>query len=141
MVPPLRQRPGDALQLARSFCREFAQRYRREELQLAPAAEAAIGLHAWPGNVRELRNLMEQAVMLATGPLIAVDELMLPGKALPSLAATPPTAIVSALDRAEREQILSAMGDAQQNVSQAARLLGISRDTLRYRLDKHGLRP
>ena len=66
--------------------------------------------------------------------------MMLPGKALPSLAATPPTAIVSALDRAEREQILSAMGDAQQNVSQAARLLGISRDTLRYRLDKHGLR-
>jgi two-component system, NtrC family, response regulator AtoC len=141
MVPPLRQRPGDALQLARCFCREFAQRYRREDLQLAPAAEAAIATHRWPGNVRELRNLIEQAVMLAHGPLIVVDELMLPGRA-PSPPATDPLAApASALDRVEREQIVGAMSEARQNVSQAARLLGISRDTLRYRLDKHGLRP
>ncbi len=144
-VPPLRARPGDALLLARHFCAQFAQRYRRTGLHLAPEAETAIAQHRWPGNVRELRNLLEQAVMLARGPAITREELM-----LPATLATPPFAAAatpaadsaggSALDRAEREQIVQALQAAQQNVSMAARLLGISRDTLRYRLEKHGLR-
>jgi two-component system response regulator AtoC len=161
-VPPLRERAGDALLLARHFCAQFAQRYRRAGLHLTPEAEAAIERHSWPGNVRELRNLLEQAVMLARGPAITRDELMLPpAPAVPpapsaptapspssaapghaTMAPTPPEAgaPVSALDRAEREQIVQAMQAAQHNISLAARMLGISRDTLRYRLDKHGLR-
>ena len=146
-VPPLREREGDAVFLARRFCERFAQRYRREGLVLAPEAEAAVAAHRWPGNVRELRNVIEQAVLLAAGQRIEVADLMLPASDVTSAAAPQgqPAAGAtadpgSALDRAERELLLKALADAQQNVSQAARDLGISRDTLRYRMEKHGLK-
>ncbi|MDO9312941.1 MAG: sigma-54 dependent transcriptional regulator [Burkholderiaceae bacterium] len=144
LVPPLRDREGDAVFLARHFCQVLAQRYRREGMRLSPSAEAAIASHRWPGNVRELRNVIEQAVMLAAGDTIEARELMLS----PAAAATPyggppsaqPTEAGSALDRRERELLIAAMAASNHNVSQAARNLGISRDTLRYRLEKHGLK-
>jgi DNA-binding NtrC family response regulator len=145
MVPPLRERDGDAAFLARHFCQVMAQRYRREGVRLGAAAEAAIASHRWPGNVRELRNVIEQAVMLAAGDTIGVDDLMLsasaasqspPGGPQPSH----PTESGSALDRRERELLVQAMSESNRNVSQAARNLGISRDTLRYRLEKHRLK-
>ncbi len=150
-VPPLRERAGDALLLARHFCQGFAQRYRRPQLRLSAAAEAAIARHDWPGNVRELRNLIEQAVMLAPGSEIGAADLMLPDTAPAAVgvpgttgpaaeAALPAGASGSVLERLEREQLVAAMQAAGQNVSLAARQLGITRDTLRYRLDKHGLR-
>ncbi|CAD5371603.1 Regulatory protein AtoC [Rubrivivax sp. A210] len=147
MVPPLRQRAGDALLLARHFCQTFAQRYRREGTRLGAAAEAAIARHGWPGNVRELRNLIEQAVMLAAANEIVPAELMLPDGGVPAALSVPVEdggngggGSGSSLDRVEREMLVNAMREAQQNVSRAARQLGISRDTLRYRLEKHGLR-
>ena len=146
MVPPLRDREGDAVFLARHFCQVLAQRYRREGMRLSPSAEAAIASHRWPGNVRELRNVIEQAVMLAAGDTLEARELMLS----PAAAATTapyggsPSAQTaeagSALDRRERELLIEAMAASNHNVSQAARNLGISRDTLRYRLEKHGLK-
>ena len=146
MVPPLRDREGDAVFLARHFCQVLAQRYRREGMRLSPSAEAAIASHRWPGNVRELRNVIEQAVMLAAGDTLEARELMLS----PAAAANPaphggspsaqPTEAGSALDRRERELLIEAMAASNHNVSQAARNLGISRDTLRYRLEKHGLK-
>ena len=142
-VPPLRQRAGDAVLLARHFCQLFVQRYRREGMSLSPAAEAAIAHHAWPGNVRELRNVVEQAVMLGGGPMIQPEDLMLaPVEPEPGLPALTEVAADggSTLDRVERELLIKALRDARNNVSRAARQLGISRDTLRYRLEKHGLR-
>lgn len=138
-VPSLRERAGDAVLLARHFCQGFAQRYRRGEMQLSAAAEAAIAAHRWPGNVRELRNMLEQAVLLASGATIEVQDLMLPHAQVAG-AATTGDASGSSLDRMEREALLKALSESDHNVSQAARSLGISRDTLRYRMEKHGLR-
>ena len=142
-VPPLRERAGDALLLARHFLERFVQRYRRGAMRLDAGAEAAIEAHAWPGNVRELRNVIEQAVLLGGGESIRAAELMLP---VCAPLARPGSHVVgdgagdSALDRVEREMLVRALQQSNGNVSQAARELGISRDTLRYRMEKHGLR-
>ncbi|MBX9795100.1 MAG: sigma-54 dependent transcriptional regulator [Burkholderiaceae bacterium] len=143
-VPPLRERDGDAVFLARHFCQVLGQRYRREGVRLGAAAEAAIAAHRWPGNVRELRNVIEQAVMLAVNDTIEARDLMLlppgVGSSASSVSSLPLAEPGSALDRQERELLVQAMNESNHNVSQAARSLGISRDTLRYRLEKHGLK-
>ena len=141
-VPPLREREGDATYLAQQFCQQLGQRYRREGIRLGPQAQAAIASHRWPGNVRELRNVIEQAVLLAATDSIEAHELMLPAprSAPVSLEASSGTEAGSALDRSERELLVKALAESNDNVSQAARILGISRDTLRYRLEKHALK-
>jgi two-component system response regulator AtoC len=152
-VPALRDRDGDALVLARHFLAEFARRYRKPGIRFDSTAEAALAAHAWPGNVRELRNVVEQAVLLAGADVIAAGALMLPQPALPAAAPTAPPGVATAttasaadpadggstLDRVEREMLLQALAVSGGNVSKAARELGVSRDTLRYRMDKHGL--
>ena len=145
-VPPLRERKGDAVLLARYFLDHFGQRYRREGVRLDAEAEAVIAGHRWPGNVRELRNVIEQAVLLSAGQEIGAQDLMLPGAA--RAAASISSTVVpgssdsgdSVLDRMERDALEQALGNASGNVSKAARELGISRDTLRYRMEKHRLR-
>lgn len=143
-LPPLRDRGDDAVMLARYFGAEFARRYRREALSLSADAEAAILAHRWPGNVRELRNVIEQAVLLSPNREIGVPDLMLPRRALfreEGLDAGSPGdgQPGSALDRMERAMLVQALAQAAGNVSKAARQLGISRDTLRYRMEKYGL--
>ncbi|HNE38898.1 sigma-54 dependent transcriptional regulator [Accumulibacter sp.] len=146
-VPPLRERAGDALLLAGRFLDEFAHRYRRVSLRFSAQAARAITEHHWPGNVRELRNVVEQAVLLSTDSEIGLQDLCLPARRTTgeATAGTMPTAAREAadgstLDRLEREALIGALTDAGHNVSQAARTLGISRDTLRYRMEKHRLR-
>ena len=104
---------------------------------------AALCAHDWPGNVRELRNLLERAVLLQkTGVLRDTDfalrnstRVTAPSsEAMPDAAAQPMT-----LDALEREHVQRALGQCAGNVSKAAKLLGISRDTLRYRMERHGL--
>ncbi len=139
-VPPLRERDGDVLVLARHFLAEFAQRYRKGVLGFTPAAERLLQAHTWPGNVRELRNLVEQAALLAGDSAIGPGDLPLSTSHAQPGATRPDTeAGLSALDRVERDILVQALADTRGNVSQAARHLGISRDTLRYRMDKHGL--
>jgi len=138
-VPPLRARTGDARLLAQRFLAQFAKRYGKGDLAFTPAALAAIDRHGWPGNVRELRNLAEQCVLLARAPHIDVDDLGL----LP-VAAEVPAAGAAGLEtldlpQIERATVLQALERTDWNVTQAARVLGISRDTLRYRIEKHGL--
>ncbi len=140
-VPPLRQRGDDVLRLARHFLDHHAQRYRRGPMFLTDDALQRLRAHRFPGNVRELRNLMEQAVLLAPGQDVGERELA----ALSSSAPPPPDAPLPAdadlnLERAERRLIETALQRSQGNVTQAARLLGVSRDTLRYRLERLGLR-
>ncbi len=145
-VPPLRERGGDALQLARHFLALFAQRYRRAGLRFNADAEEAIARHRWPGNVRELRNVVEQAVLLVTRDFIGAQDLMLPSEGVATLAEggafsqVAPDASGSTLDRMERDILVKTLAEAGGNISKAARDLGISRDTLRYRIEKHGLR-
>ena len=139
-VPPLSERGEDVMQLATHFLTHHAQRYRRPVPRLDAQARALLQQHAWPGNVRELRNAMEQALLLARGEEIGRRELAfldLDTRAVPAAAATLPESLN--LEQHERLLIQTALDRSAGNVSQAARLLGISRDTLRYRLERHGM--
>jgi DNA-binding NtrC family response regulator len=148
ITPPLRERNGDALLLARHFLSDFSRRYRKSNLTFSPDAERSIVHHQWPGNVRELRNVVEQAVLLTDGPSIEPSDLLLhsanQNQANGSLTikelinAEEPDG--SSLDRVEKELLNNALHEAKGNVSKAAKILGISRDTLRYRIGKHDIK-
>jgi DNA-binding NtrC family response regulator len=99
----------------------------------------AISGYSWLGNVRELKHQVSRAVLLSKGPVISESDLMLPSRvrvASPVGEATSPVT----LDEAEKVLIENALKQASGNVSEAARLLGITRMTIRYRMDKHGIR-
>jgi len=140
-LPALRECADDIGLIAGHFLEEISRRegqYKR----FSPEALTRLAAYRWPGNVRELRNVIEQAVLLAPGEVILPQELMLPG--VQAASRDEPAALSrdgeSALDRVERELLVQALTEANDNVSQAARKLGISRDTLRYRLEKLPLR-
>jgi two-component system, NtrC family, response regulator AtoC len=151
-LPPLRDRGGDILLLARHFLQHHAGRYGKPVPVLAEGAQAALLAYSWPGNVRELRNVIEQAVLLhATG---AVEARQLSLSHLETAPAAAPNHVADAgapADRAsaaeltlpemERQALVHALRQSDGNVTRAARELGISRDTLRYRIEKHGLDP
>jgi DNA-binding NtrC family response regulator len=128
------------LLLARGFLAESCRRYGRPGLALGEAAEAALLAHAWPGNVRELRQVIEQAVLLAVGERIGPADLNMREVPRLSAAARPGEAPGTTLGETERELIVQALRRAGGNVTVAAAELGISRDTLRYRMERHGLK-
>jgi two-component system response regulator AtoC len=135
-IPPLRERGDDIILLARQFLATHGARYRKPLLTLGPDAERTLAAHAWPGNVRELRNAIEQAVLIAEAPTVRATDLRLGSGALGDAGGESDLN----LERAERRLIAEAMARCQDNVTAAARLLGISRDTLRYRLERLALR-
>jgi two-component system NtrC family response regulator len=135
-VPPLRDRPGDAVLLARHLLREYAPRLGRRPRGFTEAALRAIDGHAWPGNVRELQNRVKRGVVMCDGPLVTVEDLGL--EPAPELARA--LDLKRARERAEIETLRRALARAQGNLSQAARLLGVSRPTLYDLLRQHGLR-
>ena len=152
-LPPLRVRGDDVLLLARHFLDQQRQRYRKPDLAFSAAAETAMRGYGWPGNVRELRNAIEQAVIMARGALVEAADLRLtstlavsePGRAAAAdlAAAADDDASDDAglnLGDVERDLLVRALAQTRGNVTQAARLLGVSRDTLRYRIEKHNLR-
>lgn len=144
-APPLREREGDALLLARHFLEIFSHRYRKAELKFSVEAEKSIVLHSWPGNVRELRNVIEQAVLLAEGLNIGSSDLLIHSTSeiqnesllQKNGVKNPEYSGESSLDQVERKLLNNALIETKGNVSKAAVLLGISRDTLRYRMEKH----
>ena len=146
-LPSLRERGDDILMLARHFLGLHASRYGRGLVDLSPEAQNLLRRHAWPGNVRELRNLMEQAILLASGPMLGPEHLHLSplaaqAEAMPLAVAQPlPAQEGGRLEDVERNMLLAALRNTGWNITQAARQLGISRDTLRYRIDKFRLSP
>ena len=147
-VPPLRDRGDDVALLARRFLIELAQRYRLPEKRLTPDAEAAIARYSWPGNVRELRNTLDRAVLFSEGDLIDARALALPDGAAamasaPGAAATNGEFVIPEgglqFEDLERSLLVQALKKSGGSQTGAARLLGLSRDTLRYRLEKFGI--
>ena len=142
-LPPLRERGDDVLFLAEHFLQRFCAKYGKEVRGIeAPAREALLG-YPWPGNVRELSHVIERAVLWSREPILAVEHLSLPapspaegdgGRQAPS-AEIPD----GDLGQWERSMIERAMREAGGNQTKAAQRLGITRDTLRYRLKKFGL--
>ena len=143
-IPPLRARADDIPVLAAHFLAQLANRYARRELVMGDDAMAALQAHDWPGNVRELRNVLERAVLLKQGGVLGAEDLMLVSQPRPDVPAAGAqaanaTAIPVSLDALEREHLQKALAQCGGNVTQAAKVLGISRDTLRYRMERHGL--
>jgi DNA-binding NtrC family response regulator len=150
-VPALRDRGDDILRLARHFLCAQGVRYGRPGLALGPQAEALLLAHHWPGNVRELRNVAEEAVLLARSSVIGPEDLgALSSYASLSTVATAGTALDFAvpasipdkgidLEQVERRLVEMALEKSEGNVTRAARLLNLTRDTMRYRIEKYGL--
>ncbi|HEY7652970.1 MAG TPA: sigma 54-interacting transcriptional regulator, partial [Methylomirabilota bacterium] len=140
-LPPLRERHGDVLLLAERFLARVCADYGLPAKTLAAAARARLVAHPWPGNVRELSNVIERAALLAEDSIITGPHLELgttPPRSAPGPADAPARA-VSLVD-AMREHLLTSLEQTGWNISRTAALLGISRNTLRARMDKLGLR-
>ncbi len=138
-VPPLRERLEDIPLLAQHFCSEFGQLYGRT-VSLPPESEAELVRYPWPGNVRELRNVLERSILLETGDTLGPGtfaHLLRLSSSAPGPSELPEGGVN--LSELERSLIQQALERADGNRSQAAALLGLTRDTLRYRLEKFGL--
>jgi len=146
MVPPLRERPQDILPLARFFVEHYNQKFDQQIEGISAAAENLLLAHDWAGNVRELRNAIERAMILEDTAFIQPQTLPIPlrdTKSSPAMAGKANAASLSrdglSLAAQERRLLAQALEKASGNQAQAASLLGISRDTLRYRMKKFSL--
>src|SRR5579859_3875555 len=139
-IPPLREHKEDIPDLANLFLSRLAQKSQKKLEGITPAALRALGEYHWPGNVRQLENVIERAVALTSGPVIDRDDIHLdgaPGKAAAAQDNFLPEGMT--LEQWEDAMIREALRRANGNKSQAARLLGLSRNALRYRLGKIGV--
>ncbi len=131
-IPPLRQRQGDPELLAQCFLERFNRHNGRKLRGFSAEALAVIGSYGWPGNVRELENKVKRGVIMAEGGRIVPNDLDLaPPDQLPAVLN-----LLQAREDAERREIPRALSRSEGNISQAAKLLGISRPTL-YDLIRH----
>lgn len=148
-VPPLRTRGADITLLAQHFLDQFARQYGRPAKQLSPEAKSLLTAHAWPGNVRELAHVIERAALLHEGTTVKAEDLEVGGAkvAVPVVLGADGTVQVDfpaggiVLDDVERQLIVQALHASVWNRAWAAQLLGISKETLRYRMEKYSLRP
>jgi two-component system, NtrC family, response regulator AtoC len=143
-LPPLRERGEDVLTLAQHFLRRFSAKYGKPVERLDPRARDLLLAYPWPGNVRELSHVIERAVLWSKGAILDVEHLALevpPEPVEPSgdgaLSASRPAGME--LEQWERSLIEQALRESDGNQTRAAQRLGISRDTLRYRLKKYGI--
>ncbi len=143
-LPPLRERGEDILLLAEHFLGRACADYQLAQKKLDASARSALLAYRWPGNIRELANVMERVALLSEGAVVTAETLGLPSAASreePAAALRAPEAVPleEAVGSVEREHLLQALAETNWNVSRAAALLRISRNTLRYRIEKHGL--
>lgn len=141
-LPPLRERRDDTPELLRHFFAKSREKHGRPELRLPEALERYFSAYQWPGNIRELENVVERLVVLARGDKVEYDDLPVSLRkeaqtTTAMLEELPPEGV--SLDDVERNLILKALIKADWNQTQAARYLDLSRKTLIYRMEKHGL--
>lgn len=134
-VPPLRERRDDIGLLANHYLRKYASQYDKPPRPLSDAALEALQRHDWHGNVRALRHACERAVILAAGARFEPGDFSLQSPP----AATEALPRMASLNERERAALDEALRESQGNISQAARLLGLSRAALYRRMEKHGL--
>jgi len=145
-IVPLRERADDIPLLAGHFLTHFATKYKKKMIKgFSPEAEHALISYAWPGNVRELKNLVERIVVLENEDIIEprhlpkwiFGESITTGRPAAEKFILPDTGI--SLEDVEKDLIIQALEKANNNKTQAAKLLDISYDTLRYQVKKYGL--
>jgi DNA-binding NtrC family response regulator len=134
-MPPLRERAGDALLLARHFANQTAKRYGLAAPTFSADAIATLSDYAWPGNVRELKHQVSRAMLLCQNSLISSADLVVGGPSNSDALAQ--VASHATLYETEKAILLKVLSGSRNNVSEAARKLGITRMTMRYRMDKY----
>ena len=146
IVPPLRERPQDILPMARFFIEHYNGKFKRQIERISLEAESLLLAHDWPGNVRELRNAIERAMILEDTSDIRPQSLPIAvrgGSGSPYVATEAIAAFTGdplSLVEQERRLLVQALEKTAGNQTQAARLLRITRDTLRYKMKKFNLR-
>jgi len=143
-MPPLRSTGSDILRIARFYLQTHAQRHGKEGLRFTPEAEELLRRYSWPGNVRELREMLEQTVCQAREEWIAPSQLAISTELPPydeqhgdnRADARSADATIS---EAEEDLVRKTLAMSDWNVCKSARRLGLSRDTMRYRIQKYGL--
>ncbi len=143
-IPPLRQRTEDIEDLSKYFFSQFAEKYAVPETKFSKLALKKLRAYSWPGNIRELRNLCERLSILLAGKTIEPENL--PHEFFGNITVDEPVNSDFVLpenglrlDTLEANIIQQALSRTKGNRSKSARLLGISRDTLLYRIQKYGL--
>jgi DNA-binding NtrC family response regulator len=136
-LPSLRERKGDAIMLANYFLDQFNREFRKRIRGLSPAATSLLEQYQWPGNVRELRNAIERAMLLSDRDYLEPQDFTLTRTVNPTEFRLPPEGVN--LEEVERQLLVQALERAGGNQTQAAQLLGINRDQVRYRIEKFGL--
>ena len=136
-VPTLAERTGDAILLAKYFLARFADEMNLKVKGFAPDALAAIDNWSWPGNVRELENRVKRAVIMADAKLVSVEDLDLEQAGDDGADIT--LNIKAAREQADRRLIRQALARSEGNISNTAKLLGISRPTLYDLLKQYDL--
>jgi two-component system response regulator FlrC len=149
LIPALRQRPADIVPLARHFLLEHGTRVGRQGMRFTPTAEAALTAHTWPGNVRELENVVQRAMILASGNTIDSESLSLSDGIIVSLpipfqpsmnthmAETEKNVDNMNMKELEREHILKILAEVKGSRKAAVERLGISERTLRSKLKQY----
>ncbi len=140
-LPPLRERGDDIVLLAEHFLVRSCEDYGLPTKTLTSDACRALQAFPWPGNVRQLANVMERAALFTDSATVDADALDLAPTPARSVVARgePPAVLEDAMRDVERAHLLDALEQSGGNITRAAARLGIPRNTLRYRLDRHGL--
>ena len=136
-IPPLKEREGDALLLAKAFLERFSKEYNQQINGFEKNAILAIEHYDWPGNVREIESRVKRAVIMAESSLITIEDLEL---AAPDEESTPLN-LKQVRREAERKAILRALNHADSNISETAKNLGITRPTLYSLMEKYDIKP
>jgi len=134
MIPPLRERYGDINLLADYFFRKYAAKYRKEPLKIENDVYTILNNHRWPGNIRELKHTIESTVIMCNDQTIRPADLNLNPNSRIDTHET-----IYSLDIIEKEAVKKALEKAGGNISDAAKLLAISRTTLYSKIKKHDL--
>jgi DNA-binding NtrC family response regulator/tetratricopeptide (TPR) repeat protein len=163
-LPPLRERGEDIVLLARHFLDRACGDYGLPAKRLAPDALSALRAYPWPGNIRELSNVMERVALLSEEPVVTAPALALGASGIAGSAldtgraiSPPPGTPSTSADRGrapglgqpdrparigdEREDLVRTLRETGWNISQAAARLGLTRNTIRYRIDKYAVTP
>jgi two-component system response regulator HydG len=138
-LPPLRQRGDDLLELIAYFLELFCREQDKSTMVLSPAAKRLFRRYDWPGNIRELRNVLERIVLIcgknSITPEMLPEKMKLSGSQRQEQSAPSPLDLPSH----EKQLILTALRQCAWNKSKSAQKLGISRNTLRYRIKKYDI--
>ncbi len=140
-IPPLRERKDDILPLFKFFMNRFNEQFKKNFIHISQNAELMIHSYSWPGNVRELRNAVERIVLLENGDTITENHLNFlkeKEERFEFKPILPPHGVI--LEDIEKKYIIEALKIKKGNKLQAAKMLGISRSALLYRMAKYGLR-